>query len=491
MYGDDYEENKTDEKEDADEEENDLTEKEIEETAIALWLLDSTKTNPTVDDIRNYTGNPSLVEAREKIFNELKEHDLYKVFSKIEKPLMSVIKKMEEHGIKLDVDELKKLSEDYHTKKDALEKEIFEIAGTEFNVNSPKQLGEILFEKLEVSTSGISKTPSGSYSTRESELEKLRDKHPIIEKIFAYRELQKLLSTYIDVLPTLVDEKNRLHTTFLQAGTTTGRLASQNPNLQNIPIKTEQGRHIRRAFIAEKGHKLLSLDYSQIELRVAAFLSGDEKLIEVFKNDGDVHRAVAAQVFGVPEEEVNKEMRGKAKTINFGTLYGMGVNAIRRNLGTTRAEAQQFLNDYFSTFSGLRDFFEMTKVSARQKGYTETLFGRKRYFEDINSSIPYIRASAERMATNAPIQGTQSDIIKLAMVEIDNWINKQGLSKKCYFVLQIHDELVFEVEESEVEKCAKKIADIMENIVPLEDTAGIPLRVEAAVGENWMEMENI
>jgi DNA polymerase I len=462
---------------------------QLRRVAIALWVLDSNLTNPNYDDILRYTEANSLAEAEVVIYKKLETENLESVFEKIEKPLIPVIEKMEKRGIRLDLTAIKELSRDYHKRREGFEREIFELAGVEFNINSPKQLGEILFDTMNLSATGISKTSTGARSTRESELEKLRDKHPIVEKIFEYRELQKLLSTYIDVLPTLVDQEDRLHTTFLQHGTTTGRISSQNPNLQNIPIKTEQGRHIRRAFIAKDGHQLLSLDYSQIELRVAAFLSRDEKLVEIFKTNGDVHTSVASQVFNVPEEAVDKEMRRRAKIINFGILYGMGVNALKTNLGTTRTEAQEFLNEYFHTFRGLRDYLEISKVSARHKGYAETFFGRKRRFNDINSSIPYIRASAERMAINAPIQGTQADVIKQAMVSVDKYLKNNKL--ECFLVLQIHDELVFEVRDELVENCAKNIKEIMENVVSLDDTEGIPLKVEASVGKNWMEMKNI
>lgn len=463
----------------------------LRKVSVALWVLDSNLTNPSYEDILRYTETKTLSDAEAVISKKLKEEDLEFVFKKIEEPLIPVIEGMEEWGIKLDLRALKELSLDYHKKREGFEKEIFELAGVEFNMNSPKQLGEVLFDTMNIPVAGISKTSTGARSTRESELEKLKDKHPIVEKIFEYRELQKLLSTYIDVLPTLVDARNRLHTTFLQHGTTTGRISSQNPNLQNIPIKTEQGRHIRRAFIAEEGCVLLALDYSQIELRVAAFLSRDEKLIEIFKSNGDVHTSVAAQVFNIPEEAVDKEMRRRAKVINFGILYGMGVNALKKNLGTSRAEAQEFLNEYFHTFKGLSDYLEISKVSARQKGYAETFFGRKRRFDDINSSIPYIRASAERMAINAPIQGTQADVIKQAMVAIQNHLKKEKMHQKCSLVLQIHDELVFEVSEDVVQECAQEIKRIMETIIPLDQTEGVPLKVEASYGKNWLEMENI
>lgn len=469
----------------------DIDPHELRRTAIALWVLDSNLTNPSYEDILRYTETETLEAAQKSIFEKLEQDGLKKIFTDIEEPLMPVIASMEKQGVKLDLDALKDLSEDYHAKKKAFEEEIYALAGVEFNINSPKQLGDVLFDTLKLSATGISKTSTGARSTRESELEKLREKHPIVEKIFEYRELQKLLSTYIDVLPTLVDKDARLHTTFLQHGTTTGRISSQNPNLQNIPIKTEQGRHIRRAFIAEKGYKLLALDYSQIELRVAAFLSRDEKLVEIFKSGGDVHTSVAAQVFGIPEEAVDKEMRRRAKVINFGILYGMGVNALKKNLGTDREEAQAFLNEYFHTFKGLRDYLELSKVSARQKGYAETFFGRKRRFNDITSHIPYIRAAAERMAINAPIQGTQADIIKQAMVKIYEYLSGKDVKGRCALVLQIHDELVFEVRDDQVEKCAQEIKAIMESVLPIEDTEGIPLKVEAAAGDNWMEMESV
>lgn len=476
-------------KEEAQKEKVDL--RTLRKVSVALWVLDSNLTNPSYEDILRYTGAETLREAEVIIHEKLKEEDLEFVFKSIEEPLIPVIQSMEDWGIKLDLGALKELSQDYHRKREGFEKEIFELAGVEFNMNSPKQLGEVLFDTMNIPVAGISKTSTGARSTRESELEKLRDKHPIVDKIFEYRELQKLLSTYIDVLPTLVDARNRLHTTFLQHGTTTGRISSQNPNLQNIPIKTEQGRHIRRAFIAEEDHVLLSLDYSQIELRVAAFLSRDEKLIEIFKSNGDVHTSVAAQVFNVPEEAVDKEMRRRAKIINFGILYGMGVNALKKNLGTSRAEAQEFLNEYFHTFKGLSDYLEISKVSARQKGYAETFFGRKRRFDDINSPIPYIRASAERMAINAPIQGTQADVIKQAMVAVQKYLKKEKMTNKCSLVLQIHDELVFEVHKDVVGECAKEIKEIMETVVPLQQTEGILLKVEAAYGKNWLEMENM
>jgi DNA polymerase-1 len=381
------------------------------------------------------------------------------------------------------------LSTDYHRELNRLEKKIHEFAGMEFNINSPKQLGEVLFDKLLLTAKNLKKTSGGARSTRESELEKLRDSHPIVPLIFEYRELQKLLSTYIDAIPAFLDSTDRLHSHFVSAGTTTGRMASIDPNLQNIPVKSELGKAIRGAFIADKGYKLCSFDYSQIELRIAAFLSGDQKLLEIFRKGEDVHTSVASFVFKVPMDKVTSDMRRQAKVINFGIIYGMGVVALRQNLGTTRDEAQKFLNDYFETFNGLAAYLDGVKAETERKGYTETFFGRRRYFEGIKSKIPYIKSSAERMAINAPIQGTEADIIKLAMIAIDKYINEKGLNEKIYPVLQVHDELVYEVKEEEVSKIVVEIEKIMEKIMTLEDTKGVVLKSSTAVGDNWGELK--
>jgi DNA polymerase-1 len=334
------------------------------------------------------------------------------------------------------------------------------------------------------------KTGGGARSTKESELAKIAEMADggIAKLILDYRELQKLLGTYIDTIPTQVDGESRLHTTLVQAGTTTGRMSSINPNLQNIPIKTELGKRIRRAFVADRGFILASFDYSQIELRVAAFLSGDKRLIEIFKNGGDVHSAVASAVFGVPEEKVDREMRRRAKVINFGVMYGMGVNALRANLGTDRASAQQFYNDYFKTFSGLATYLDQVKAETARRGYTETFFGRRRYFEGIKSKLPFIRAMAERMAINAPIQGTEADIIKLAMIDVDRYIESEKLGADVFMLLQVHDELLFEIRGSNVEMVAPKIKAIMENVIDPAKIKGVKCVVEYAVGKNWSEI---
>ncbi len=479
----------------------------IKELSVMLWLINSNLTNPTSEDIYNFTKEKDLKKAEEILLLELKKRDLIKVWETIEKPLISIVEKMERVGIKVDKKELEKLSKDYHQRLSIIEKKIWELAGGEFNINSPKQLGEILFVKLGLKPKNQKKTGSGALSTKESELEKMRDMHPIVDLVIEHREFQKLLSTYIDVIPDLLDKDGRLHAKFLQTGTTTGRMASSNPNLQNIPNESELGRNIRTAFISDNGTKLLSLDYSQIELRIAAFLAQDEKLIDIFKKGEDVHTAVASEVFDVPLDKVDKEMRRRAKVINFGIMYGMGVNALRVNLGSgqtlitkahpaykglvSREEAQKYLNEYFKKFSGLAKFLENIKIEAERNGYTETFFGRRRYFEGLRSKIPFIRAMAERMAINAPIQGTEADIVKLAMVKIDEFLIKEKIDQKVKLLLNVHDELVYEVEENIISEIAPKIKSIMESLIPLKDTKGVLMKAEVSEGKNWKNMNKL
>jgi DNA polymerase-1 len=465
-----------------------IDEGEFKETSVALWLLRSDISNPSLEDILEYAKTNNFGKARQVIFKKLKGTPPERVYEEIERPLIPVTTRMNERGVSVDLAYLEKLSTEYHKDLSGIEARIFKAAGEKFNINSPRQLADILFDKLELRPLRQKKTATGQRSTRESELEKLRGQHPIIADILLYRELQKLLSTYIDNLPGMVVD-GRLHATFVQAGTTTGRMSSQNPNLQNIPIKSDLGRRIRRAFVASDGFQLVALDYSQVELRIAAFLSGDEKLIEIFKKGGDVHAAVAATVFGVPPELVDAEMRRRAKVINFGILYGMGVNALQQNLETSRAEAQQFLNDYFKNFSGLAHYMERTKADAARRGYTETLFGRRRYFEGIRSTLPYIRAQAERMAINAPAQGTQADVIKIAMVRIDEFLKREQLERDAYLVLQVHDELVYEVRTEKLEVIGMEAKRIMESVLTIEETKGVPIIADASCGPNWGEME--
>ncbi len=470
--------------------EDQATQKEIKELGLALWVIDSNITNPGLEDILNFAKTADLKEAKKVIEAELDKRQVRKVFENIEKPLMEVVEKMNKKGVRIDKKILSHLAETYHKELSRLEKEIWKEAGEEFNINSPKILGDIIFNKMGLADKRQKKTPGGAFSTKESELEKLREKHRIIGLILEYRELSKLLSTYIDAIPPQLDENSRLHSTFIQHGSTTGRMASNNPNLQNIPNKTELGRAIRKAFTAEEGYKLVSLDYSQIELRLAAILSEDLKLIEIFKNGEDVHAGVAARVFKVPLDKVDKSMRMKAKTINFGILYGMGVNALRGNLGTDRKEAQEFYNEYFQTFSGLAQYLDEVKAETARRGYTDTLFGRRRYFTGFKSPLPFIRAQAERMAINAPIQGTQADIIKISMKKIDDHIRRNAESDKIQLVLQVHDELVFEVRNELVDEAIKNFKKIMETVIPESELKGVPIVAEAHVGENWGEMKH-
>ncbi|OGG57935.1 hypothetical protein A2853_03345 [Candidatus Kaiserbacteria bacterium RIFCSPHIGHO2_01_FULL_55_17] len=479
----------------------------LSETSIALWLLHSDMTNPSLEDILHYAQTDDFERAREVIFAELRKTGrLNDVFEKIERPLIPVVERMNETGIFVDVAYLKGLSREYSRGLGEIAGRIFKHAGREFNINSPKQLATVLFDELKIVPARHKRTATGARTTRESELAALSPLHPIIGDILAYRELQKLLSTYIEKMPALVGSDGRLHTEFLQAGTTTGRMASQDPNLQNIPIKSEYGRRIRTAFAAEKGFVFAAIDYSQIELRVAAGLAGDHKLIEVFKKGGDVHAAVASEVFNVPQDKVDYEKRRRAKVINFGILYGMGVNALKAALGegVSRDEAANFLAEYFRKYAGLARFIEKTKQDATKRGYTETLFGRRRYFPGLQSALPNIKAQAERMAMNAPIQGTQSDIMKLAMIEADKLIEKKGWrdpstgstnspqagsgQAKARLILQVHDELVYEVEKKDAEAIARALRDVMEHVVPPKELGGVPIVAEVSLGPNWGEV---
>ncbi len=462
---------------------------DFKEIAIALWVVDSNITTPSLEDILNFGRTGSFEIAKENILKEIKKRNEEFIYFDIEKPLIPIVDEMNKYGILMDKKFLIELSKEFTGKIKKLEEKIIKLAGEEFNVASPKQLGVILFEKLKLKLPRIKKTATGAYSTREEELLKLSDQHEIIPLILEHRGLSKLLGTYVDAMPPLLDEKDRLHATFLQAGTTTGRFSSKDPNLQNIPISSEDGRRMRGAFIAGKGKKLLGFDYSQIELRIAAILSKDEILVDIFKRGEDVHLAVAAVVFEVPEKDVTKEMRRQAKTINFGILYGMGINALKANLGIGRQETEKFYQDYFGKFVGLTKYLEDVKREAAKNGYTETLFGRRRYFEGLRSNIPFVRASAERMAINAPIQGTSADIIKIAMTQIDQFLKKEKLEDKVHLVLQIHDELVYEVDEDLAEKISPKILSIMESVVPKEKTQGVPIIANACMGKNLAELK--
>ncbi len=451
------------------------------DTGVALWLLDSERTNPGVEDILEATKKSSWPEARAEVFARLeKEKTIKSVYDYIEKPIMSLVMEMEKTGVLIDQPFFQKLSVDYHKTLDSLTKNIYKLAGEDFNINSPQQLGVILFEKLNLHSG--KKTSGGARSTKISVLEELEDVHPIIPEIMQYRELQKLLSTYIDVIPKLIAEDGRLHAQFIQHGSTTGRFSCNNPNLQNIPIRTEAGKAIRKAFIAPLGSVLVSLDYSQIELRVMAMLSGDPTLLDIFASGKDVHSGVAASVFGVEEKDVTSDMRRKAKVINFGIIYGMGILALKKNLGTTREEAQNFYDNYFLTFPAVKNYMESVKEFAREHGYTETLYGRRRYFKDIKSKLPYLRAMAERMATNAPVQGTATaDIIKLALSKVHRDLLTAGYAGKVKLLMQIHDELVYECPEADAEEVLELIKDSMEKVL---EESYIPIAKHVVLAAN-------
>ena len=470
----------------------------LREGQAMLWLISSEFTNPSLDDILAFTKERTFEPALSLLEKQLASLGRVEdVYEKIEKPLIHVVEKMQERGILVDQKVLGGLAKNYRTELEEIEKRIYKSAGREFNVSSPKQLGEVLFDEIKIIPERMKKTAGGRRSTRESELEKMLGAHPIISDILEYRELKKLLSTYIDNLPLMLGEDGRLHAEFIQTGTTTGRMASQNPNLQNIPMRSERGRAIRHAFIASNGFKLVALDYSQIELRIAAILSGDEKLCEIFKSGRDVHQEVAVQIFRVAPDKVDSEMRRRAKIINFGILYGMGVNALRAQLGSTTAEAHKYLDDYFSTFKTLSEYMESTKGFARKNGYTETLFGRRRQFPEMKSSLPYVRAQAERMAINAPIQGTQADVIKLAMVRVDEMLEKERARDDAYLLLQVHDELVYEIRADRVNELSRKIKEIMESILTTNETrlpaqAGeVPIIATMKSGSDWGSMQSL
>lgn len=472
-----------------------VTTREIKEASILLWLLDSERTNATYEDIieygKAYLKTKSWEETVTALKSQATEKELLPLFTEIEIPLIDIIDQMQKTGIRVDISYLKKLSKKFHKELQILETDIHQAAGTEFNINSPKQLGEVLFDRLSLKPKNAKKTATGQRSTKESELEKLKEEHPIIVHILRHRELQKILSTYVDALPKEVGADGRVHSTLLQTGTATGRMASKDPNLQNIPIRTDEGRMVRGAFVADEGFRLVAIDYSQIELRIAAIMSKDPAMIDIFKKGEDVHTGVAMRVFGVSGTEVTSNMRRKAKVINFGILYGMGVNALRQNLGegTTRQEAQEFLNAYFQTFTKLAEYLEETKTNARAQGYTETMFGRRRHFPGIISSVPFIRAQAERMAINAPIQGTAADCMRIAMRNVANWVEEERNDEKVRLLLQVHDELIFEIKKDAVKQVVPNLIRLMEEVLEKKNAHGVPLVAEAKVGDNWQDLE--
>lgn len=412
--------------------------------------------------------------------NLAQANELTRVYTGIEQPLVPVLTKVEENGAWLDIDYLTNLSNDFKQRAAELEKSAHDIAGESFNLDSPKQLGKILFEKLELPV--VSKTKTGQPSTNEEVLTELAQSYELPSYILQYRHLRKLIGTYTDPLPTMVNpETGRIHTSYNQAGAATGRFSSNDPNLQNIPIRSEEGRAIRKAFCAPEGYKIIAADYSQIELRIMTHLSQDANLIAAFKEGKDIHRATAAEVFGLEEDDVSSEQRRGAKAINFGLIYGMGAFGLAKQLGIGRKEAQEYVNLYFERYPGVKRYMDETRSEASETGYVETLFGRRLNLPDIKSSKHMLRQAAERTAINAPMQGTAADIIKRAMVDVQTWLDNIKLDAKM--IMQVHDELVFEVAEAQVEQFVQGVRFRMQSAADLD----VPLVVDVGVGENWEE----
>ncbi len=424
-----------------------------------------------------------------KLKPELEEKQLWPLFTEVEMPLIPVLSSMEMDGIGFDVEQLERMSAELGQRLNDLDTRIQDMVGYPFNVNSTQQLSDALFKKLELPSQGVRRTKTGHYSTAAGILERLRDEHPIIELILEYRELSKLKSTYVDALPQMVNpETGRMHTSYNQTGTVTGRISSSDPNLQNIPIRTELGRHVRRAFVADPGWQLLAADYSQVELRVMAHISGDEGLLGAFARGEDIHATTAAAIMDVPLDEVTPNQRRLAKAVNFGLSYGQTAYGLAQATGKTQPEAEDFIKTYFERFPGVREYIENTKVLAARQGYVETLLGRRRYFPELqpgSKASHRARQAAERMAINAPIQGTAADIIKIAMIRLHQALQEQGLQSRM--ILQVHDELMVEAPDDEVSTVAPLMCEIMENAFDLD----APLTVDLKVGQNWEEMEEI
>ncbi|HIS10979.1 MAG TPA: DNA polymerase I [Candidatus Avibacteroides excrementipullorum] len=437
----------------------------------------------TPQEIYKYACEDADVTLKLKniLEKELQEKNDEKLFREIEMPLVPVLAQMEMNGARIDTAALKNISEELSAKMQAIETEIYALAGTEFNISSPRQVGDILFNRLQL-IEKAKKTKSGQYSTSEEVLESMRHKHPIVEKILDYRGLKKLLTTYVDALPQLINpETGKIHTSFNQTVTATGRLSSSNPNLQNIPVRDENGREIRRAFIPDDGCLFFSADYSQIELRIMAHMSGDKGMVEAFRSGEDIHTDTAAKVYKVPAAEVTKAMRSKAKTANFGIIYGISAFGLAERMGVDRREAKELIDEYFKTYPGIKAYIEKSVDDAKRNGYAETLFHRKRFLPDINSHNAVVRGYAERNAVNAPIQGTAADIIKVAMINIHNRLKREGL--KAQMIIQVHDELDFNVPENEKEQLQAIVMEEMQNACHMS----VPLTADCGWGANWLE----
>ena len=430
-----------------------------------------------------YLLNPEVAfnPYKEPDWDALKaDTDLWNLYNEVELPLVEVLREMEKAGVRVDAEKLKQAEQVLTVELNQLEQRIYDLAGEKININSPRQVGELLFDKLKLDTKA-KKSKTGQYSTSEEVLVALKDRHAIVGLILDFRAAQKLINTYISALPGYIAEDGKIHTTYNQTVTATGRLSSSNPNLQNLPIRSERGRFIREAVIPDEGCRFLSADYSQIELRLMAHFSQDAHMLAAFRNGQDIHAATAARIYGLPIEQITKDQRRKAKTANFGIIYGISAFGLAQQLDCSRAEAKQLIDDYFAAFPSVIRYIESQKELARQRGYAETLFGRKRYLPDINSQNATVRSFAERNAVNAPIQGTAADIIKMAMVSIHRRLKAEGL--QAQMIMQVHDELNFNVPVAEVDRVREIVVGEMQNAVHLS----IPLIAECGVGENWLE----
>lgn len=438
-----------------------------------------------LEDIKEYAAEDADVTWQlKKVFAEkLDKAQITPLYYQIEAPLISVLADMESEGIRLDVDYLNDFSKQLSEEANLLEQQIFNLAGQEFNLASPKQLGEILFEKLKIGGTKPKKTKTGQYATGEEILSALAEEHQIVKDILEWRQIVKLQNTYVDALPLQVMPiTNRVHTEYMQAVAATGRLSSNNPNLQNIPIRTERGQNVRRAFVArDENHVLLSADYSQIELRIIAALSEEPNMIASFQNNEDIHKSTAAKVFGVPLDQVTREQRSHAKTVNFGIIYGVSSFGLSQQTSLTRSQSKELIETYYATYPKLKNYIQQQIEFARTHGYVQTISGRRRYLKDILSQNAVVRSAAERNAVNAPIQGSAADIIKIAMINIHKRLNEENWKTKM--LLQVHDELVFDVPKNEIEGVSKLIKEEMQNAFKLE----VPLDVEIGIGENWLE----
>lgn len=434
-------------------------------------------------DVYRYACEDADVTLKLKnvLEKELKENDAERLFYDIEMPLVPVLVNIERNGVLLDTEALKQSSAHFTAQMENIEKEIYELAGETFNIASPKQVGEVLFDKLRI-VEKAKKTKTGQYVTSEEVLESLRHKHPVVEKILEHRGLKKLLGTYIDALPQLINPRTgRVHTSFNQTVTATGRLSSSNPNLQNIPIRDENGKEIRKAFIPDEGCLFFSADYSQIELRIMAHLSEDKNMIDAFLSNHDIHAATAAKIYKIDLQDVGSDMRRKAKTANFGIIYGISVFGLAERMNVGRKEAKELIDGYFETYPGVKAYMDKSIRVAQEKGYVETIFHRKRFLPDINSRNAVVRGYAERNAINAPIQGSAADIIKVAMARIYQRFQTEGIQAKM--ILQVHDELNFSVPVEEKERVEEIVIEEMEHAYRMH----VPLKADCGWGKNWLE----